>query len=246
MSRVWVIFKRVGRLLKFLIVCLVITICALLLWRVFTTSTPKEIENIAVNDDMKAAYAQKGDELYVFKQLYDEMTRHERNAGYFGVPEAEFVPDANQGHIVFRYNNSTLREVATDYSLPAIPPRESDLFDVSMVVCVDLTPENKNDNIGEELANFKNVRIKPSSEQSAKNTLYNFKRLVFEFEKGEEPLDLAELLEKDAIIAIYIDVYYKEDLDYQKTAYGTLCVYDYRANDIAVKLSGKEKKALGE
>ena len=246
MSRVWVIFKRTGRLLKFLLFCLILTICILLLWRVFTTSTPKEIENITVNNDMKEAYAQKGDELYVFKQVYDRITRHERNAGYFSVPEAKFVPDANQAHIVFRYNNSTLREVATDYSLPEVPSRETALFDVSMVVCIDLTPENKNDNIGEELDNFKLVRIKPSSKQSAKNTLYNFERLVFEFENGEEPLDLAALLEKDAIIAIYVDVYYNEDIDYEKSAYGTLCVYDYRREDLAVKLSGKEKKALGE
>lgn len=246
MSRVWVIFKRVGRLLKFLLFCLILTICILLLWRVFSTSTPKDIKDLDANADMKAAYAQKGDELYVFKQMYDEITRHERNAGYFGVPEAELIPDANQAQIVFRYNNSTLREVASDYSLSSIPSRDSDLFDVSMVVCVDLTPENKDDNIGDKLANFKNIRIKASSEQRSKNTLYNFKRLVFEFENGEEPLDLSELLEKNAIIAIYVDVYYKEDLDYEKAAYGTLCVYDYRANNIAVKLSGKEKKALGE
>ena len=246
MSRVWVIFKRLSRLLKFLLICLILTICIFMLWRAFSTSTPKEIKNISVNADMKGAYAQKGDGLYVFKQVYDQITRHERNAGYFGVPEAEFVPDANQAHIVFRYNNSTLREVAADYSLAEVPQRESVLFDLSLVVCIDLTPENKNDNIGSDLANFKNVRIKPSSRETAKSTLYNFERLVFEFENAEEPLDLAELLEKDAIIAIYVDVYYNGDVDYEKNAYGTLCVYDYRREDIAVKLSGKEKKALGE
>ena len=51
---------------------------------------------------------------------------------------------------------------------------------------------------------------------------------------------------KNFIIAIYVDVYYKEDIDYEKAPYGTLCVYDYRAGDIAVKLTAKEKKALGE
>ena len=246
MSRVWVIFKRLGRLLKFLLFCVILTICILLLWRVFSTGIPKEIKYLTSNPDMKGAYAQKGEELYVFEQVYDQITRSERNAGYFGVPEAKFIPDANQAQVVFRYNNSTLREVATDYSLPSVPSREEELFDVSMVVCIDLTPENKEDNIGEKLANFKNVRIKPSSTQSSKNTLYNFQRLVFEFENAEEPLNLAALLEQDAIIAIYVDVYYKNGLDYEKDAYGTLCVYDYRREDLAVKLAGKEKKALGE
>ena len=150
MSRAWVIFKRIGKLLKFLVLCLILTVCVLLLWRVFTTSAPKEIKNIGVNPDMKAAYAEKGEDLYVFKQLYDQITRHERNAGYFSVPEAEFVPDANQSHIVFRYNKSTLRSVASDHSLSSVPGRDSDIFDVSMLVCIDLTPENKNDNIGED------------------------------------------------------------------------------------------------
>ena len=146
MSRASVIFKRIGRLLKFLVFCIILTVCILLLWRVFSTSIPKEIEDMSSNGKLTAAYADKGEDLYVFEQIYDDITRAERNAGYFGVPEAHFIPAANQAQIVFRYNNSTVKALAEDYSLPSVPHRSEELFDVSMVLYIDLTPENKEDN----------------------------------------------------------------------------------------------------
>ena len=244
MSRAWVIFKRVGRLLKFLFICLVLTVCILLLWRVFSTGTPKEITGLAPNGKLSAAYAAEGEELYVFNQVYDNITRAERNAGYFGVPEARFIPSVNQAQIVFRYNNSTIKSLAKDYSLDSVPERSEELFDVSLVVYIDLTPDDKEDNYDIGTDTVRTVRIPCTSKERADSQLYNFYRYVFDFENGEEPLDLASLMESGELIAIHTQIYYKGDLDYEKTAYGALCIYDYRRDNETVKLSKKEKEAL--
>lgn len=246
MSRAWVIFKRVGRLLKFLFFCLVLTVCILLLWRVFSTNIPKELQHLAPNDKLREAYSQKGEQLYVFEQGYDEITRAERNAGYFGVAEAQFIPDANQAQIVFRYNNSTIKALAEDYSLDSIPKRESELFDVTLVVYIDLTPDNTEDNYDTSSDSLKAVRIKPSAKTRANTTLYNFYRYTFDFGMGDEALDLKALLDEGSIVAIHSQIYYVDDLDYTDTPYGALCLYDLRREDNRVKFSSEEKKALGE
>lgn len=246
MSRAWVILKRAGRLLKFLLICLVLTICIFLLWRVFSTGIPKEIKELDVNDKLSAAYAEDGEDLYVFNQVYDNITRAERNAGYFSVPKACFIPSANQAQIVFRYNNSTIRSLAEDYSLDSVPDRAEELFDVSLVLYIDLTPDNEEDNYDIGSGAVKTVRIPCTSKERANSKLYNFYRYVFDFENGEEPIDLETLLDSGTLIAVHTQVYYKGDLDYEKTAYGALCIYDYRRDNEPLKLSKNEKEALSK
>ena len=246
MSRASVIFKRIGRLLKFLIFCIILTVCVLLLWRVFSTGVPEEVEDLAVNDKLSAAYSEKGDELYVFSQVYDDITRAERNAGYFGIPEAQFIPEANQTQIIFRYNNSTIKALAEDYSLPSVPDRSEELFDLSMMLYIDLTPENKEDNYEKDDEVVKTVRLVPTSRsEKADSTLYNFYRYTFEFDSAEEPVDLAQLLDDGSLIAVHVEIRYKGDPDYEKTAYGALCIYDYRRENIPKELSKNEKNILG-
>lgn len=246
MSRAWVVLKRTGRLLKFLFICLVLTICIFLLWRVFSTGIPKEIKELDANDKLSAAYAEEGEELYAFNQVYDNITRAERNAGYFGVPKACFIPSANQAQIVFRYNNSTIRSLAEDYSLDSVPNRDEELFDVSLMLYIDLTPDNQEDNYDIGSETVKTVRIPCTSKERANSKLYNFYRYVFDFENGEEPIDLQELLDSGTLIAVHTQIYYKGDLDYEETAYGALCIYDYRRDNEPIKLSKNEKEALSK
>ncbi len=259
MSRGWVIFKRSGKLLKFLLVCVVITVFILLIWRIFSTGTPGELKDITPNEKLNAAYSQQGSDLYVFKQSYDEITRTDKAYGYFSVPESVFIPDANQAQIVFRYNNSTITKVAEDKKLDKIPDRNTEMFDVSLVVYIDLTPEDQTDNFlssSEQVEDpyyndtfinpetSKRVRIKPSSQTTAKTTLYNFYKYEFNFENGEEALDLKALLESNSIIAVHTEVYYNEEIDYNEEAYGAIRIFDNRARKEIVKLSKKEQKLL--
>ena len=244
MSRVWVSIKRFGRVIKFLFVCLVVTVCVFMVWRIFAGGTPSEIKTLLPNSKLKAAYAEQGEELYIFKQQYDDITRADYNSGYFAVPEAVFIPDANQAQIVFRYNNSTVRAVSKDYSLPEVPDREQDLFDVSLVLYIDLTPDNPDDNDDVNSEGLKKIRCLPSDEKCERTTLHSFYRYSFDFDDAEEAVDIKQLMDDGLIIAIHAQFYYNGDLDYEEAPYGALNLYYHQRKNYEVDLSSKDKKAL--
>ncbi|MBE6593038.1 MAG: hypothetical protein E7642_03490 [Ruminococcaceae bacterium] len=243
MSRAWVIIKRMGRVLKFLFVCVILTVCVFMLWRIFSTGIPKDIDTLMPNEELRLAYAEKGKELAIFTQKYDEITTAEHNYGYFAVPKAVFIPELDQAQIVFRYNNSTLTSLATDYSLPAAPDREKDVFDVSLVFYIDLTPENleDNDDIGSE--NIKEIRVHPDDSVSERTTLYSFYRYSFDF---DDELDMQQLIDDGLLISVHAEFYYLNDLDYNESPYGALSLYHHQRSNRAVKISARDKKALTE
>lgn len=246
MSRVWVAIKRTGRLLGFLCGCVVLVICVFMIWRVFSTGTPKELDRLTPNDKLLSAYTEQGESLYMFKQNQDVITRAEYNSGYFAIPDYKFIPDANQLQLVFRYNNSTLKAVATDKSLPEVPDRDGDYFDVSVVLYVDLTPDNSEDNEFTNSENIKKIRCRGHVDGKDKTTLYNFYRYTFYFDEADEPVDLNELMESGSLIAIHAQFYYTDGLDYNEAPYGALLLYDPAMKNMTVELSSNDKKALAE
>ncbi len=251
MSRVWVIIKRIGKVLRFAIICLVITICVFMIWRaMFSTATPKELKALTPNEELRTLYTEQGKDIYMFKQNYDEITRNEAAYGYFSVPSAVFIPEIEQAQIVFRYNNSTVRSVAEDYSMPSVPDRESDLFDVTLVMYVDLTPDNKEDNNkinadGTPNENIRKIRLQPRTDltSSKRTSLYSFYRYTFDL-IGESGESFTSLLEQGTLLAIHTDFYYNGDIRYDSDPYGAICIYASDFSDIPVALSGKDKKAL--
>ena len=241
MSRVWVGIKRAWKLFGFLCGCVVLTVCIFMLWRVFSTGTPKELDRLSANDRLLSLYAEQGESINMFKQNQDIITR-----GYFAIPDYAFIPDANQLQLVFRYNNSTLKEVATDKSLDEIPDRNGDYFDVSIVLYVDLTPDNLDDNEFTNSENIKKIRCKGHVVGKDKTTLYNFYRYTFYFDEADEPIDIKELMAGNSLIAIHAQFYYNEGLDYNDAPYGALLLFDPAMKNIPVELSSDDKKALGE
>mgnify|MGYP006864382156 CR=1 FL=1 len=156
------------------------------------------------------------------------LTYGTHNAGYFGVAEYVFIPQADQVQVVLRYNNSTLKYVAEDYGKPEPLKRGEDWFTVSVTIAYDLTPENKEDNA---LNNPECVRFErhayTSCVKDTKN-LYNYERLTFDgidildhIDENGEPVMRADVL------AVYVDIYFNENIDYQKEPMGTLMIYVY-------------------
>ena len=246
MSRVWVVIKRAWRIFGFLCGVIVFAVCVFMIWRVFSTGTPKEIDAVTPNEKLLSVYSEQGESLYMFKQNQDIITRAEYNSGYFAIPDYTFIPDANQLQLVFRYNNSTLKELATDKELDEIPDREGDYFDVSLVLYVDLTPDNPDDNEFTNSENIKKIRCKGHIVGKDKTTLYNFYRYAFYFDEADEPVDIKELMAGNSLIAIHAQFYYNEDLDYNNAPYGALLLYDPTMKNIKVEFSSNDKKALGE
>ena len=130
----------------------------------------------------------------------------------------------------------------SDKSLSETPERSDDLFDVNLFFSVDLTPENKGDNATISEEGTRTFRCSSTLVGKEETTLYNYRKFVFDLDSVGE--DLAELLNTDTLLAVYADVYYVEEMDLDKEAYGTLCLYDYITKKETVKLTRSDRAQI--
>ena len=210
------------------------------LWRAFiSTIIPGEVDGLAVNPILHAAWLEAEEEkkeLTYFTQVQSETTTAEHNYSYFTAKNVAFIEDANQIQLLFRYNNATIRSLVTDYDLPEVPDRTADLYEITLYVAYDLTPEDITDNAGNDPESVKFVRYYPTATESAQTVMYNYRRLTF------DGIDVN--VTENPVLAVYVDVYYKEDIDYEKDPYGTLCIYDYLTEREYHSLGKNEVKEL--
>jgi hypothetical protein len=134
---------------------------------------------------------------------------------------------------VFRYNNSTLRHLAEDYGLAEIPDKAGEYFDVTLLHVTDLTPDTDADN--NDPAALSSIRYKPTDVKRDTTSLYTYYRYVFDGIHVDE----------QAISHVFLDVYYLNDLNYEKDPYGTLLLYDQLHEWLPYDLTKADKKALG-
>ena len=214
------------------------------IWRAFfSTAVPTEVKSLSANPALKAAYEtalSEGKELTVFYQesQYDTTTVRDKNYSYFSAKDARFIVEANQVQLLFRYNNATIRHLVEDYGLTETPERESDLYDVTLYVAYDLTPADLTDNAGNDPASVKFVRYHATSSEPAQSLMYNYRRMTF------DGLDMT--VTDNPVLAVYVDVYYLGDLDYEAEPYGTICIYDYAAENTYESLDKNVIAALTE
>lgn len=249
-------------LLRWLVGLLVFSICGILIWRVLFSGDPSDISVLSVNERTAAAFAEYGEDWTAYSQGQSILTRAEykgeagvdhnflnkNNYGYFGVTQSVIIEEAKQVQLVFRYNNSTIKHLKEDYALPEMPNREEHLYDVTLVLAIDLTPDMDSDDLTDPLDpnSVLLLRVQPDADETVRTTknLYNYYRYVF---------DLPEDVETENILAIYTDVYYVNDITYLEEdsdiytdePYGTLCIYDYLTTKVPYELSSADKKALG-
>lgn len=257
--------RRTTRILKTLLRwafgAFVLFLVGVLLWRVMASGDPKDFTVLRVNERTAEAYRAHGDALTVCTQGQSTMTNatyegeagvdhkftNKNNYGYFGVTHSVFLKEAKQVQLVFRYNNSTIKHLKEDYALGELPAREDHLYDVSLVLAVDLTPEDDSDNLSTVLDPEKValIRVTPDESMTERTTknLYNFYYYVF---------DLPEEIDADHVLSVFVDVYYvgdivylEEDFDiYKDEPYGTLCIYDHITPVKPYELTAADKKAL--
>ena len=237
---------KLGKILTpiFTLACLLVTV--LILFRICSQNKiPSEIDTISVNDSLKSAYAEKGDDLSVIYQdlhIYsternvrlDENGKIIPNAGkaYFAVPSSIFIPDARQLQLVLRYNNSTLKYLAEDYKAicPKVPDRSEEVYDITLIKVTDLTPDDQTDN--DLPAKLAEERFTVTSVKSAEKKLHNFRRLTF------ENFDL------DGALRVYLCIYYKGDVDYGEDPYATVTLYDSTKPTLSYTLTERDVAAL--
>ena len=214
------------------------------IWRAFfSTAIPSNVRSLAPNPALKEAYETalaEGKELTVFYQesQYDTTTVRDKNYSYFSAKEARFIVEANQVQILFRYNNATIRHLVEDYGLAELPDRADELYDVTLYVAYDLTPDDITDNAINDPASVKFVRYHATSSTPATSLLYNYRRMTF------DGLDMT--VSENPVLAVYVDVYYLGDVNYEEDPYGTICIYDYLAENTYGTLDKKEIASLEE
>lgn len=227
-------WRIAGFIFKALCTLVIAGVVIILLWRIIDSNNdPREMNTIIPNSLLADAYGEKGEELNVYYQEQSKYTRGENNYGYFAVTQSIIIEDIDQIQFVFRYNNSTLEATKEDYSLSEVPSRNEEVYDVTVTVMYDLTPENKEDNDGTDKSTVSYERFFPSDMISARKTLYNYRKFVFDGIKIDEN-----------VIAVYADFYYVGDLDYDKTPYGSLLIYHEDEKNKEYKLTRNDIEAI--
>ncbi len=218
-----------GKIIKAVLIVFVVLVNVIVLWRVFfSANIPSKIKPVTVNEHTYAAYELHGEAMLMQYQNQLSLTYSSKTAGYFGVPEYIFIPEADQVQVVFRYNNSTLKHLAEDFGLAEIPDRNSELFDVTLLHTTDNTPNDDTD------SDVTNNRFSPSSVQKDTTLLYTYYRLVFD----------GVHIDPAAKSSVFLDIYYLGALDYEQPAYGTLRLYDHLSAWIPYEMTATDKKAL--
>jgi len=243
MSRASRGLRLTGKIITVLFFTLIFSLIGILIWRMASSGDPKSMKTITVNDALYEAYEKKGEDLSMFRQTQNTVTYAEYNYGFFAVTDCIFLPDANQIQLVFRYNNAAIRDLTEQYGLTATPDRAEDLYDVTLLLATDLTPEDPSDNKGNDPESVAFTRLHPVSVSRDQKNLYTYRRFVFDL--GQEDLSLSELCaEQGQLLAAYVDIYYNQAIDYEASPYGTLCIYDYIQPKEDAKLTSRDVKAI--
>ena len=236
--------RIIGWAVRLLIAAMICSVLGVLLWRILSSGDPASMTVLQANDKICAAYGEQGKELQILHQQHDTIIRDGPAKGYFSVTQSQFIPAADQLQITFRYNNSTLKYVAEDYEKPAPLERGKDWFDVTVTIAYDLTPENTADNDINDASSVRFERYQPTDSIKATKNLYNYERLTFDgidicdgFDAEGNPIMRADVL------AVYVDIYFNEDLNYEEEPLGTLLIYLY-GNERRVLVSFPDKKAI--
>ena len=243
-SKVW---RTVGKVIKYMALVAVFSVSAIILWRIFSSGDPKTVKTVIPNEALVEAYQKEGDGLYMYYQGQGTLTRTEENYGYFGVTQVTVIPEAEQIQVVFRYNTSTLRRMEEELGLESKTlSRDDDVFDVSLAISTDLTPDNAEDNAysaKEHPESVSETRYRPTEKYTVKDrkNVYNYRKYVFQNVSIE-----------DMTLAVYVDIYYKGPdksgdttvPDYSAKPKGTLCIYDYKSENITRELSQNDIDAI--
>ncbi|MBQ9416181.1 MAG: hypothetical protein IJU20_05005 [Clostridia bacterium] len=224
-------FRRLSTILKIMIVAFVIGVNILIIWRMASSGDPKEIRTLMVNDATLKAYLDPEVPFEGYYQEQNTITRTKEAYGYFSVTQVVILPSAHQVQIVFRYNRSTVKHLQQDYGLEEMPSFDEDLYDVTLVLTEDLTPEDRGDN--QDPQTIKLMRYYPSEVKKEQKSVYQYRRLVF------DQVDITE-----DTIGAFVDVYYNRDIRYEESAYGTLCIYDDESERKTYVFSKRDMAAL--
>ncbi len=239
-------WKILGKCIKYTAIGLIIFINAFLLWRVFfSTNEPSAIKTVAGNDALGAAYEEylaNTDPEKLNFALYqagkDNIGTNEKwryptdppvgeikdnDYAQFFLTDVVFFPYAEQAQVVLRYNRSALGVLAKDYELSAAPSKSEEVFDVTLVVYYRPTADSA----------VKSMRLSAELCSSDTTALYSFWQYSFDGMPAFE-----------SITDMNVEIYYKGAVDYAKTPYSVIDIYDLALGTRDYQLDAKDIAAI--
>lgn len=259
-------WRIVGKILKYTFWAIIIGINGILIWRMISSNDPAAMKTVKGNSELAQAYTEFLDAKKEYDQLKAEYAKLDKkgiehdplpdfmpfginqsehtiitdeadpgegyNYGYFALTDRVIFPYVGQAQLVFRYNDSTLEALRKDYGLDFKPDKKEDWYEVSLRVLIDRTPDDTTDNDDPET--FEAIRLYPTDVDRLTRNLYSYRHLCF---KG-----LPENLE--GVVAIYVDVYYKNDINYKARPYGQLTIYLAEYENDTYKLDRRDIAAI--
>ena len=162
---------RVGRILKFLIIAVCLSVVGLLVFRLcIFNSYPDSMEEIYFNDKLAAYYdatdGNIGAKTQSLRSEYDDP-----DEGNFFCDNLIVIPGINQLQISVRYNTSLMRSIKDKYGV-GIDPDDEDIFTFKLSVL----PLSKNDGTAYPTAT---TTVNPVVDRE-KMMMYRYYKLVFD------------------------------------------------------------------
>lgn len=127
------------RSLKLAVKCfgylLIISVFAILFWRIFSSKLPKSASKILWTENSYAAYETYGNDLLIYTQDVGKVFDKE---GKFSVYELAYIPAAKELQFTIRYNKSTVDTLASELTQKAMDELGEGFTDADIVTADEL------------------------------------------------------------------------------------------------------------
>ena len=91
--------RTAWKIVRYVFIALVIVVNAAIVWRLCSSSDPSSMSRLLINDRIYDAFEENNEDLKIFRQYHDTITRVERNYGYFSLRNKPLLSGiAPEGH----------------------------------------------------------------------------------------------------------------------------------------------------
>ncbi len=236
--------SRAGTVVRIIFYIMILLVNCAIIFRVCMAEDPKAVKNLKLTDALRAAYAEKGDELEIYTQsVYDMYTQD----GVYYATGLFFCPSAGELQVSVRYNVRTadtaitgtpegnmLAEALFEAGRFGVPSLSAEVIkrQVASTVTYSEGEMRNGDFFAFRLTDDEGRTYTPNDAERLTRILYVYHKLTFDG-LPEDNVDY------------YLEIYpsYGGTPDYS-TVLGRMRVYSTERSREEYSLSGSEKKGL--
>ena len=231
--------KTVKTVLKILFIALGITVYGIFLFRSCLRNPEK---HILYTKELKAALG-SGDVTVYTQKPYDSINENEHGTFQFSIHDIYYIPETKQLQVTVRYNVAVLKDLKNEYGLLSVP--EEDVFDYSLLLdsgtrltsyqCASTSTSRYRfkylvfDNV--DLDDFTLKKYEPGDA-----AITNSEGRIVAHETDQYGRTVLYETDENGMAKVYtntyvaIDVYYENDVDYEKLPLASMIVFNRTHN----------------